>query len=152
MCLYVSIIQLIWLVVNLVVDSWERTKGTRVHLSLPTQTSHVGLHGHYFLDHPPQVRDRSLLHAPGLDQHPSTLSSSQSPSGLGNLELFPNCLCYRLGRVYKLASCPLVPTLSASLRGFLHSRTALLFLSSCVYYSAVLPNCQPIYAISAVFG
>ena len=28
--------------------------------------------------------------------------------------------------------------------GFLHSRTALLFLSSCVYYMFNLPNCQPI--------
>ena len=64
-----------------------------MHLSLPTQTSHVGLHGHYFLELPPQVRASALFHAPGLDQHPSALQSSQSPSGLGNLLLFPNCLC-----------------------------------------------------------
>ena len=54
----------------------------------PGERLHKGLNGHYFLDHPPQVRDRSLLHAPGLDQRPSVLSSSQSPSGLGNLNSF----------------------------------------------------------------
>ena len=51
----------------------------------PGERLHKGLHGHYFLDHPPQLRASALFHAPGLDQHPSTLSSSQSPSGLGNL-------------------------------------------------------------------
>ena len=36
------------------------------------------------------------------------------------------CFIICLGRVYKLAPSPLVPTLFASLRGFLHSRTTLL--------------------------
>ena len=46
-------------------------------------------------------------------------------------------LCCRGGRVYKLASCPLVPTLFASLRGFLHSRTALLSNLSLLYAQIV---------------
>jgi hypothetical protein len=46
--------------------------------------------------------------------------------------------CCRLGRVSKLSSYPLATTLFASLRGSLHLRIALLFLSSCVYYSANL--------------
>jgi hypothetical protein len=32
------------------------SRGTIVHLSLPKGTSPVGLHGHYFLDSPPQVQ------------------------------------------------------------------------------------------------
>ena len=92
-----------------------------MHLSLPKGTSPVGLHGHYFLHSPPQLRDLSLFHASGLDQPPSVLSSSQPPSGVGNLiqmhDSFPSSLGHALESHY---------------------------LSNCLYCSTDLLSCQPV--------
>jgi hypothetical protein len=130
-----------------------------VHLCLPRGTSPQGPARSLLPRTPTATPGHALLHAPGLDQRPSVLSSSQSPSGLGNLNSFGSTLyrntlgspynlvpvnsgstwikpsgspwlfvsvnsdwqcvsiCCRGGRVYKLASCPLVPTLFAFLLG-----------------------------------